>query len=311
MDEIERLDARIGDTVVIEKAGDIIPKVVKVITEARSGDERKFQMPKKCPVCGSELRRREGEVAYYCTNPKCFARSRETLDHFVSKAGVNIDGIGDKIVEQLMEEGLVRDAADFYDLRVEDLVGLEGFGQKMAENVIAAIQASRKASLKKFLFALGVRHVGTQTAADLAAQFRTLDALREASQDKIAAVEGIGPVVAESVVSYFGDPKNRKLIDRLSAVMHIERDSGRRAGGALSGKSFVLTGTLESMTRPEAKEAIEAMGGKVVDSVSASTDYLVVGAEPGSKLKKAQQFGVAVLKESDFLSMVKRSGTGF
>ncbi|MFH2063470.1 MAG: NAD-dependent DNA ligase LigA [bacterium] len=305
-DEIDRLDVRIGDTVVIEKAGDIIPKVIKVVKEARSGDERRFRLPKRCPVCGGETVREPGGVAFYCSNSDCYAQSREKIIHFVAKGGMDIDGVGEKMIEQFMDEGLVRDAADLFELRGEDLFGLDGFGAKSAENVIEAIRASRRVPLRKFLFALGIRHVGQQIAADLSAEFRTLSALCRASVEEIAAVDGVGSVVAESLVGWFADRKNAALLDRLLAHLTVESDHGRTAGGKLSGRTFVLTGTLESLTRDEAKSRIESLGGHVSVTVSAKTDYLVAGADPGSKLERARKLGVAVLNERDFLSMVKQ-----
>ncbi len=306
MDEIERLDVRIGDTVVIEKAGDIIPKIINVITEARSGKEKKFKMPNKCPDCGSDIKRREGEVAHYCSNPNCFARTHRTLGHFISKAGVNIDGMGIQNIEQFMEEGLISDAAGLYRLQKEDLIGLEGFGEKSAEKAISAIKASSQVPLNKFIYALGIRHVGTQTAVDLAAHFRTLSALRKASEEDIAAVQGVGPVVAESVVSYFADENNCRMVNELEGLMDIKSDSGRQNDGALHGKTFVLTGSMEKMSRNEAKELIISMGGKVSGSVSGKTDYIVAGDSPGSKLDIANKLGVTVLNEREFLSMVKQ-----
>ena len=306
MDEIDRLDVRIGDTVVIEKAGDIIPKVVKVIKEARSGDERKFHMPRKCPFCGSEVRREPDGVAHYCTNRDCFARSLRGIGHFISKGGVNMDGVGPKIVEQFMEEGLIRDAADLYELDEDDLVGLEGFGEVSARNVIESIGSSREVPLGKFIYALGIRHVGTQTADDLAYEFKDIEGLRNASEEAIAAVEGVGPVVAESVVSFFREPKNAGLLDRMLKHVDVRPVKGRKAAGPLSGKTFVVTGTLESLSRAEAQDRIRAKGGKVADSVSGNTDYLVVGENPGSKFEKAKKLGVTVLNERDFLAILKQ-----
>ncbi|MFH1046674.1 MAG: NAD-dependent DNA ligase LigA [Patescibacteria group bacterium] len=305
-DEIDRLDVRIGDTVVIEKAGDIIPKVIKVIVEARSGREKKFVMPKNCPDCGAEIRRPAGEVAHYCVNPECFARSHRSLDHFISKGGVNIDGVGEQMIEQFMEEGLISDAADLYELRREDLIGLEGFGEKSAENTVNAIAASRQVPLSKFIYALGIRHVGTQTAIDLAAEFRTLKAIREASTEEIAAVEGVGPKVAASIVQFFRDAKQILLVDRLEKLMDIQDAVVKSDVGPLSGQTFVITGTLDSLSRDEAKELVRSRGGKPVESVSASTSYIVVGENPGSKLDKARKLGVTVLNEAEFLSMVKQ-----
>ncbi|OIO51462.1 NAD-dependent DNA ligase LigA [Candidatus Uhrbacteria bacterium CG_4_10_14_0_8_um_filter_58_22] len=306
-DEIDRLDVRIGDTVVIEKAGDVIPKVIKVIKEARSGDERRFRLPKACPVCKKSVEREPGGVALYCTNEDCFAQSRERVVHFVAKGGIDADGIGERMVEQFMDQGLIRDAADLFLLRPEDLTELDGFGEKSAENVVAAIRASSRVPLRKFLVALGIRYVGTQIAADLATEFRTLAALRAATEGEVAAVEGVGQVVAESVVGHFRDSRNVDLLDRLLEHLTVQSDPGRKtASGLLSGKSFVLTGTLESMTREQAKERIVALGGRVSGSVSAKTDYVLVGADPGSKIDQARRLGVAILNERDFLTMVNR-----
>ncbi|MEA3249674.1 MAG: NAD-dependent DNA ligase LigA [Patescibacteria group bacterium] len=306
MDEIGRLGVMIGDTVVIEKAGDIIPKVIRVIEEARNGDERKFRMPKKCPFCGSAVRKDEGGVAHYCANKDCYARSLRGIMHFISKGGIDADGVGGKMIEKFMEEGLVRDAADLFTLTEADLTGLEGFGKKSAENVIVSIKTSRKVPLGKFIYALGIRHVGTQTAMDLADEFRGIEALREAPQERMASVEGVGPIVAESVAAYFSDKKNSRLVDRLLEYMEVQSVSGRKTAGPLTGKTFVLTGTMRKMTRNEAKDRIRVLGGKVVGSVSGSTDFLVVGESPGSKLDKAKKFGVTVLKEPDFLAMVMK-----
>jgi DNA ligase (NAD+) len=306
MDEIERLDARIGDTVIIEKAGDIIPKVIKVIKEARSGQEKKFHLPKRCPICGAEIVRQSGEVAYYCLNRDCYARSCEALRHFISKAGVNVEGLGERMVERFLEAGLINDAADLFLLRQEDLIGLEGFGEKLAENVINSIRASRRVSLRKFLFALGIRHVGTQIAADLAAKFRTLSALRHAAQTEISEVDGVGSKVAESIISFFSETKNQRLLDRLEKLLRIEADEGSMANGPLVGKNFVLTGSLEKLGRSEAKNLIQTLGGRVTETVRSSTDYLLVGEQPGSKLDKAQKLGITILSEQEFLSMVKK-----
>ncbi|OGM00573.1 hypothetical protein A2480_04495 [Candidatus Uhrbacteria bacterium RIFOXYC2_FULL_47_19] len=306
-DEIDRLDVRIGDTVVIEKAGDVIPKVIRVIKEARLGDERRFSLPKTCPVCGESVRREPDGVAFYCTNQNCFAQSCERVIHFVAKGGINADGIGEKMIEQFMDQGLIRDAADLFLLRPEDLMELEGFGEKSAENVVIAIKVSSKVPLRKFLVALGIRHVGTQIAADLATEFKTLAALRNSSAEEIAAVEGVGQVVAESIESYFRDVKNIDLLDRLLEHLTVQPDPGRKSvSGPLLGKSFVLTGTLESLTREQAKEQIVALGGRVSGSVSARIDYVLVGADPGSKIDQARKLGVAILNEQDFLTMVNQ-----
>jgi DNA ligase (NAD+) len=306
MDEINRLGVMIGDTVVIEKAGDIIPKVIKVIEEARNGDEKEFSMPERCPFCEAEVRREKDGVAHYCTNNDCYARALRGISHFISKGGVDIDGVGPRMIEQFMEEGLIRDAADLFTLKKEDLIGLEGFGEVSAKNTVEAIDASRSVPLGKFIYALGIRHVGTQIADDIAVELKDLESVRQADVDKIASVEGVGSVVAESLVSYFADEKNSSLVDRLAKEMEIVPVTGGKSTGPLSGKSFVLTGSLDTMSRSEAKDMIKAAGGKVVSSVSAATDYLLVGDKPGSKLDKAKKIGVDVLNEQDFLAMVQK-----
>jgi DNA ligase (NAD+) len=305
MDEIERLDVRIGDTVVIEKAGDIIPRVVQVVKEARNGKERKFSMPKACPECGAEIVRGEGEVAYRCPNPDCFARTKERILHFVARKGADIDGLGDRIVEQLLEEKLIADVADIYALTADELLRLEGFAEVSAKNLIAAIEKSRKIGLGRFLYALGIRHVGERTGADLATAFGTLNALRKADEASIAEVEGVGPVVARSLTEWLAEPHNAELLDRLDGELSIASVKAVK-GGPLEGKTFVLTGTLERMSRDEAKARIEALGGKVSGSVSAKTAYVVAGEDPGSKLDKAGSLSVPVLNEAEFLAIVQQ-----
>ncbi len=302
-DEIGRLGLRIGDTVVIEKAGDIIPKVVKVITEARSGKEKPFRMPKKCPECGSPVTRKEGEVAAYCTNPQCYAKTVEQVLHFVSKKSADMPGLGDKIVERFIDEGLIRDAADLYALKKEDLAGLEGFGEVSAEKLVGVIQSHRRLPLARFLYGLGIRHVGEETAADLADAFRTVGAVRKASAEDFAAVPNVGPVVAKSVASWFAERRNASYVDRLLKEVEVVPAAAKRAG-KLTGKTFVLTGTLERMTRDEAKARIRSLGGDVAGSVSANTDFVVAGDDAGSKLKKAQYLGITVLNEARFLAML-------
>jgi len=304
IDEIERLGVRVGDTVIIEKAGDVIPKVVKVLSELRPKGTKAFRMPAECPVCGSPVERREGEVATYCPNRGCAARAKERVLHYVSKKGADIPGLGEKIIERFMEEGLVRDASDLYRLRKEDVQELERFADKSAENVIASIDSARSVPLGRFLFGLGIRHVGEQTAEDLASHFGSLDGLRKASEEEIAAVPGVGPVVAESVASFFTDRENGAFVDRLAAHVKVGRGEARKVTGAFAGKTVVLTGTLGSMSRDEATDAVRREGGKVSGSVSKKTDLVVAGEEAGSKLDKARELGITVLSEARFLAML-------
>jgi len=303
MDEIERLGVKVGDTVVIEKAGDIIPKVVKVIVEARSGRERDFHLPPRCPVCGSKVGRPPGEVAYYCPNKQCYAQAAERVAHFAANA--DMQGVGLRIIERFLDEGLIRDAADLYGLRPEDVAGLDRFADKSAGNIIKMIQSRRRLPLARFINALGIRHVGEETANDLASHFRTIEALRRAGADELATVPNIGPVVAGSIADFFADKAQAAFVDKLLGVVTVTKTRAT-AAGALSGQTFVLTGTLKNMTREEAKERIRGLGGQVAESVSRKTSYVVVGAEPGSKAVKARKLGVPVLNEDGFSAILNR-----
>jgi DNA ligase (NAD+) len=303
VDEIERLGVKIGDTVIIERAGDVIPKVLQVLPKLRTGREKAIKIPEKCPMCGSAVQRKSGEVGIYCSNPSCFAKEQEKLFHFVSKGGMNIDGMGPKILELLMNEGLVSNASDLYDLKIGDLEPLERFGEQSAKNIIEAINNSRQVPLGKFLFALGIRHVGEETAIDLANHFASLDKIMSASKAALMDVSDVGEIVAESIVGYFKDKKNLQHLEDL--LKHIKLDKIEKAKQTLAGKTFVLTGSMEAMTRDEAKEKIRSLGGDVSSSVSKNTDYVVAGAEPGSKFDKAKKLGVKIISENDFLAMLK------
>lgn len=297
MDEVERKDVRVGDMVLIERAGDVIPYVVKSFPEERRGGERKFRMPAKCPVCGAPILREEGAVVYRCLGMKCPAKLREMIRHFASKHAMDIDGLGDKLVAQLVERGLVHDVADLYQLDEGALVGLERMGEKSARNLLAAIDASRQASLARLIHGLGIPHVGEHVAGLLAAEFGSLDALAAADEATLVAVREIGPQTAREVVAFLAAEPNRQVLRRL-------RESGvdptaeplRRGDGPLSGKTFVLTGAL-SIPRDEATRRIEAAGGKVTGSVSKKTDFVVAGSDAGSKLEKAQRLSVEIIDE--------------
>jgi DNA ligase (NAD+) len=304
-DEIDRLDLRVGDTVIIQKAGDIIPDVVAVLKRLRSGREKKFHLPSTCPVCGSNVIKRQNEVAHYCSNPQCPGRSREALYHFASRAAFDIDGLGPKIVDKLVEAGLVQDAADFFTLTHKDIAGLPGLADKSAKKLVAAIAVRKKIALSRFIYALGIRHVGEQTARDLAEHFGSLDKLMTATQEEFAAVPQIGVVVAASLANYFKDKTKQKLVAKLLEVGVVPAHEEGKQSGELQGKTFVLTGTLSSMSREQAKALIYAKGGKTSESVSKTTSYVVVGENPGSKLSQAQQLGVPILKENDFIKLVK------
>ncbi len=306
-DEVRRKDVRIGDYVIVRRAGDVIPEVVAVVKERRPKNARKFVMPNKCPVCRSAVERPEGEAVARCTaGLYCPAQRKQALWHFASRRAMDIDGMGEKLVDQLVEHGLVENAADLYELTTEALASLDRMGEKSAANVVAAVTASKKTSLERFIYALGIRNVGEQTAKDLAAHFGDLEALMQADEETLQSVSDIGPVVATGVHSFFGEPHNRKVIKRLVANgVHWEKVRKTAArSSALAGKTFVLTGTLGNMTRDEARQRIESLGGKVSSSVSKKTDYVVAGDKPGSKLDKAQQLGVAVLDEPALLELL-------
>lgn len=306
-DEIARKDVREGDMVWIEKSGDIIPYIVGVVKEKRPKKAKKFAMPDECPVCGEQLERPEDEVVTRCVNPVCAAQVRGRMIHFASRNAMDIDGLGTKVVDTLVTEGLAKSIADIYRLTHQNIVGLERFAEKSADNLLAGINASRKRSLDRFLHALSIRHVGRTVGEQLAGAFGTLAALRSADVDAVAGVEGIGPVIADSVVHFFSSDGGCALIDDLldAGVDPAPVVRGENVDGALSGKRFVLTGTLPTWKRSDAKRAIESAGGKVVSGVSKTTDYVVAGVSPGSKLAKAEELGVAVLGEDELKQLIE------
>ncbi len=309
LDEIRRKDVRAGDHILLERAGDVIPYVVHV---TRKGKPRahEFQMPKHCPECGGAIVHEEGEVAYFCVNVNCPARVRESIRHFASKYGLDIEGLGDKLVAQLVETGLVRELADIYAITREQLIDLERMGEKSAQNLLDSIDRSRRTTLDRLINGLGIRHVGEHTARQLASRFRTVEELAEAGEDELRAVRDIGPEVACSIREYFGEPRNRKGLQRLLQLgrFHFERAPEPPARTALRNKSFVLTGALAGLTRDDAERRILAAGGRVASSVSRKTDYVVVGEEPGSKLRKAKELGVKTLSEAEFLRLLEGEG---
>lgn len=302
-DEIRRKDVRIGDTVVIQKAGDIIPEVLRSVPELRTGKERIFKMPKTCPMCGGPVIRPAGEAVARCANTDCFAVRLLQLDHFVARDAFDIDGLGEKSIELLLSEGLVEDAADFFALKEGDLEPLTRFAEKSAGNLVEAIQSRKTVTFSRFLYALGIRHVGAVTASDIAAHFGNLDRIKGATLTEISEIDGVGDVVAASVFEWFRAPKNLNLLDKLkdAGVGYIETARGDK----LAGLSFVITGSLENTTREEAEEKVRQLGGKASSSVSKATDYLVVGGNPGSKLAKAETLGVRTITEDDLFKMLK------
>jgi len=300
MDEIERLGVKIGDWVEVERGGDVIPKVTRVVEDKdHPRGHRQFHMPEHCPVCGTKVVRSEGEVDYRCVNANCPAKLRETILHFASRGVMNIDGMGEALVTQLTERGLVKNIADIYQLTEADLLQLERMGNKSAQNVLAEIEASKKLPLERVIFGLGIRFVGARTAQFLAEHFGSMDELMRASQEKLEEVNEVGPRIAQSIVEFFHEPRNRELVKRLQQAGLTFSGKKKERGTKLSGKTFVLTGTLGHLTRDQAKQRIEAAGGRVSGSVSKKTDYVVAGTEAGSKLDRARELGVQVIDEQE------------
>jgi len=304
-DDIKRKGLMIGDYVVIERAGEVIPQVVGPLPERRDGTERTVEVPMVCPACGSEAVREEDEVVRRCVNASCPAQLRERLGHLCSRDAMDIEGVGPSLVEQLVVKGLVEDVSDLYALKKEDLLNLEGIADKSADNIIDAIAGSRTRSFDRVLFALGIRHVGRTTARDLASEFGTIESLMEASPEKLSEVDGVGEVVASSLRDFFSNERNRELVRKL-AEAGLTMAAVKGSEGPLEGQVFLFTGELESMTRSEAAELVESLGGKVGSSVTKATDYVVAGQSPGSKLEKAKKMGKKVMGEREFLKLVGR-----
>jgi DNA ligase (NAD+) len=305
-DEARRKDVRVGDTVIVRRAGDVIPEVVGVLPERRKGGEP-FLMPAQCPVCGCAAVREDGEVDHRCSGGLfCPAQRKQAILHYAQRRAVEIDGLGDKLVEQMVDAGLIRHLPDLYRLGLSGLIGLERMAEKSAGNLLAAIEQSKATTLARFVFGLGIRHVGEATAKELARHFGQLDTLMDASQEQLMQVSDIGPVVAASLRTFFDQAHNREVVEQLRAlgVHWPEMQAASRSDLALSGKTLVITGTLPSLSREQATELIESAGGKVAGSVSQKTTYLVAGTDSGSKLLKAQSLGVTVLDESQLLRLI-------
>jgi DNA ligase (NAD+) len=304
-DEMRKKDVRIGDTVVVQRAGDVIPEVVKVITSKRTGKEKIFQMPDRCPVCGSKVERPPGEAVHRCTGIACPAQIKEKMYHFVSKWAMDMDGLGFKLLEQMLDKGLIKDPADLYFLKKEDIMKMDRMGGKLAGNILNAIEKSKNPDLPHLIYALGIRNVGEHLAHVLAREFQSIDNLKTKSIQELTQINEIGPIVAESIYNFFHNEKNLKVLDKLKkGGVKFPELKVRKKKTPLSGKTFVLTGGLDSFTRDEAKRIIEDLGGKVSSSVSKKTDFVVVGVDPGSKLEKARSLGVKTIDEKEFKKLI-------
>lgn len=318
-DEIKRLGVKIGDTVIVGRAGDVIPDVVKVLPDLRTGKEREFHFPKNCPVCEAKLKRPESEVVWRCPNPNCGARKRESLYHFTSKKAFDIEGLGPKIIDQLIDENLISSAPDLFELKEGDLIPLERFAEKKTQNIIEAIQNSEKIPLVRFIYALGIRHVGEETAINLANylssvsedgdkmkfhRLGSIEKLKKTTKEELEKIPDIGPEVSESIYDFFQEKRNQKLIDDLIRA-GVKILTPERVGKKLTGRTFVLTGTLETITREEAKEKIRLLGGEISETVSKKTNYIIVGKKPGSKYERAKELGVKTINEKEFLHLIK------
>ena len=304
-DEIERLGLKIGDTVIVEKAGDVIPKIVQVLPRLRTGKEKKFKMPEKCPICGSDVKRKQGEVAVVCSNPRCFAQEMASLSHFVSRQAFDIRGLGEKIIETFLQEGIISEPADLFHLQPGDFGGLEGFGEVSSNKIVKEIQAHRQIPLDRFIYALGIRHVGFETAVLLSRHFKSLDKLCNASLQDLDEIDGVGEVMAQAIIDYFNDKEQSKRLDNLLTFVAVGRGTNDAVRGPLTGTSWVFTGSLDSMSRDQAKEKVRVLGADVSESVSKKTSFVVVGSDPGSKAEKANKLGVEILTEKQFLSKLK------
>jgi len=306
-DEIDRKDIRIGDKVLIQRAGDVIPEVVKVIDDGSHGNRQKYTLPEDCPACGSKAVRPEGEVVLRCVNANCPAQIKEKIEHFASKNAMDIEGFGEKLVGQFYDTGLVKEVQELYDLKKEDMVKLERMGEKSAQNLLDAIEGSKEVTLKRFIYALGIRHVGEFVAGVLAKEFGSLDKIMDASEETLRNIEGIGPEVASSIRAFFERDENRKLIRELldKGVTPESKIAKAEGDTPFAGKKVVLTGSMDSYTRSEAKEKIEGLGGSVTGSVSKKTDFVIAGEDAGSKLDKAKKLNIKVLDEKEFLKMLE------
>ena len=308
-DEIDRLDIGIGDYVIVRRAGDVIPQIVSIVKSKRKGKIKRYKLPKTCPVCGSETARNEDEAVTFCTGGLyCEAQRKEAIKHFASRRAMNVDGLGDKLVEQLVDEGLIHTIADLYKLNVEQLIQLERSGEKSAKNLVVSLKKSKKTTLARFIFSLGIHSIGETTAQTLANHFTTLENIIDANEEKLLAVADVGPIVAENLMTFFKQEHNIEVVNQLRAAgiswPKIKKKSVDEQ--PLAGKTFVVTGTLETMGRNDAKAALQGLGAKVSGSVSKKTDYVVVGENPGSKAIKAAELGVTILDEKALTELLSQ-----
>lgn len=312
-DEIRRKDIRIGDTVLIQKAGEVIPEVVKVIKGKRTGKEKKFVMPTLCPTCGEEVERSEGEVVYRCINPACPDQVRGRIRHFASRNAMDIEGLGPAIIDQLVEKNLIKDISDLYFLKRDDLLSLERMAEKSADNLLKAIEESKKKSLANLIYGLEIRYVGVHTSEVITRYYSALDKFKKASLEELIKINEIGPKIAESIIHFFKEKENLAIIERLRKAdlnfsQEEEKARKEKVVQILAGKQFVLTGTLKDFTRTQAKEIISELGGRVTGSVSKKTDYVIAGEDPGSKYQKAQKLGVTIINEEEFKKLITKNG---
>lgn len=307
-DEITRLDVRIGDTIIIERAGDVIPNIIRVVTENRTGEEQVIPEPSRCPICDSPVNREEKEVIPRCQGLNCPAKLKESLKHFCSRGAMNIEGLGDRLIDQLLRLKLVNSLADLYRLTREDLFQFDRMGDKLADNLLQAIAASKQRPLENFIFALGIRHIGSHLAKLLSRQFGSMEALASASSEDLLAIHEIGPQVSESLGRFFNDTNNQKLLQEFVDSGINPKKDNQTTGDQLRGKTFVFTGSLEQFSRKDGETLVESQGGRASGSVSKKTDYVVAGSGAGSKLAKAEQLGIKVLSESDFLKLIEEEG---
>jgi len=305
-DEIDKKDVRIGDKVIVQRAGDVIPEVVKVVESRRTGEERRYHIPDRCPVCGADVVRLENEALHRCMGLSCPAQLKGRVKHFASKRTMDIDGLGDKLVAQLVDKGMVTDVSDLYRLSKADLVSLERMADKSAQNILNAIEASKRKPLAKFIFALGIRHVGEHMAEVLARELKSLEGFLRATEEDLLSIREIGPELAQSVVGFFGDQGNREVLRKLQKAGLIIVETAVDETAKLKGLTFLFTGAMESFTRDQARDLVESLGGRAASSMSKKVDYVVVGRDPGSKYERARELGITILTESQFKGMVER-----